>query len=204
MKKTTLPFAAVAALALTACIPSINPFYTAKDVVFEPALLGQWTAKDSGDQPERWAFEESAGEDNKVRRYDLTVTDDEGREGYFKATLFRIKDKQFLDLIAERCEFATNQAELVAFSVIPGHLVVHVPQVEPELQLAFFDFEWLSDYLEENPKALPHRREDGVVLTGSTRQLQRFVLKHLKGGELFSDYGEMTKQPQSVEPAEAE
>jgi len=193
VKKTTLTLSAIAGFALVACIPSVNPFYTAEDIRFDPDLVGQWTAKDSGDEPEHWRFER-AEEDAETPAYNLTIMDDNGKEGHFKATLFKLKEHRFLDLIPTECEYATNQADLVAFTMFPGHLLVHVARIEPELKFAFCNFDWLADHLEQKPGALPHHQEeDRILLTASSRQLQRFVLKHVDGGELFEDYGELTK-----------
>jgi len=189
MKPTIPIIAAGAGLLLCACIPSVQPFFTGKDVVFDPALLGEWRAKDKEEEPQVWKF--GRGKD---KAYALTVTDNDGKKGHFSATLFNLKEHRFLDLIAEDCEFATNQVDLVGVSMIPGHLLVHVAQIEPDLKMAFFDFDWLEHYLKENPKALAHRGGDGIVLTATTPQLQRFVLKHVDGGELFSDYGELEKK----------
>ena len=48
------------------------------------------------------------------------------------------------------------------------------------LKLAVCDFDWLKDQLQENPKALAHRKEsDAILLTASSADLQRFVLEHL-------------------------
>ena len=79
--------------------------------------------------------------------------------------------------------------------LIAGHMVVRVPQLEPSLQLAFIDADWLQKYLEEHPESLAHREEKGMVLTASTKELQEFVLKHLGEGELFQKPGEMAKKP---------
>jgi hypothetical protein len=201
MKTRPLTVAACAGLLLTACIPSVNPFYTADDVTFEPALVGEWTTRDKSKEPQHWKFE--GGED---KAYALTVTDDEGRLGYFKATLFRLQDHRFLDLIPTKCEYATNQVELVGLAIIPGHLLVHVAQVEPELKMAFCDFDWLEKHLKKNPQALAHvgEGEPPVVLTASTAELQQFLMQHLATGELFSEYGELTRdaapQPESQNP----
>ena len=62
--------------------------------------------------------------------------------------------------------------------------------------MSFADFDWLQGYLKEHPKALAHHgkpEDDPMVLTADTRDLQRFVLKHLKEDELFSDYGELKR-----------
>lgn len=49
---------------LPACVPSMNPLYTAKDLVFDPALVGAWAPDGS---KETWRFEQLGG-----KRYGLT------------------------------------------------------------------------------------------------------------------------------------
>ena len=196
MKTRNLIASAAAALLLSGCIPSVNPFYTDKDVVFDPRLLGEWQEKESSDGPQLWKFEK--GDD---KAYKLTVTEKDSKRGEFNAHLFKLKQEYFLDLIPSSVEYATNQADLVAFAMYPGHLLVRISQLEPELKLAFFDFDWLKKHLEANPKALVHRVEqkDCILLTASTRDLQRFVLKHLAEGELFGTPSAMVRR--TMEPA---
>jgi hypothetical protein len=194
MKKRNIIATLGAAVLLCSCIPSVNPFYTDKDVVFDPRLLGAWQDKDKPDNPDVWKFECAT---NKM--YQLTITDKEGKQGKFAACLFQLKQEYFLDLIPADCNYATNQADLVAFSMFPGHLLVRVAQIEPELKLAFFDFDWLGKFLEKNPKALAHYREgDRLLLTAGPRELQKFVLKHLSGGELFEKPDVMVRQTNTV------
>jgi len=197
MKKYNLIAIAGAAVLLCSCIPSINPFYTVKDVVFDARLLGEWQEKDKSDNPDVWKFE---GTTNKM--YKLTITEKGDKQGRFNAHLFQLKQEYFLDLIPDDCNYATNQADLVTASMFPGHLLVRVPQLEPELKLAFFDFDWLQKHLEKNPKALAHHKEgDHIVLTAGTRDLQRFVLKHLGKDELFVKPDEMIRRTNSVPAA---
>ncbi len=33
------------------CIPSVNPFYTDKDIIFDNRLLGEWLEKNSKEEP---------------------------------------------------------------------------------------------------------------------------------------------------------
>lgn len=197
MKKLNLLLLAGAAVLLSACIPSVNPFYTEKDAVFDPRLLGEWQEKDTKDQPESWEFEK--GDD---KAYKLTTMDKEGKRGEFAAHLFKLKREHFLDLVPTKCDYATNQADLVAFAMFPGHLLMRVSQLDSKLKLAAFNSDWLEKYLKEHPKALAHHLEDKhILLTADTRALQRFVLKHLGEGELFPEPGEMVRRPGA--PAEA-
>ena len=178
-----------AALLLIGCIPSVNPFFTAKDVVFDAHLLGEWQEKGS-DKPEVWKFEQG-----EAKSYKLTTTDKEGKQGEFKAHLFKLKQKYFLDLVPSECNYATNQADMVAFAMFPGHLLLRVPQLGPELQLAGFDYDWLQKHLESDPKALAHHKEDDrIVLTADTKALQRFLLMHLGKDELFEAPGTMVRR----------
>lgn len=190
MKKRNLIAFAAAAVLLAACIPSVNPFYTDKDVVFDQRLVGTWQEKGKTNSPETWTFETSTN-----NAFKLTVVE-QGKSGQFSAHLFKLKQEQFLDLIPMDCNYASDQADLVAASMFPGHLLVHVVQAEPTLKMSFCNFNWLQKFLTENPKALDHHREgDRFVLTASTKELQGFVLKHSGTNELFDEVGEMARVP---------
>lgn len=178
------------------CVPSVNPFYMEKDVVSDARLPGVW--QEAGkDKPEIWKFEAT-----ETNAYQLTVTEEGDKTGVFAAHLFKLGAEQFLDLSPAECHFATNQADLVAVAMIPGHLLVRVAQLQPNLHLAFCDPDWLKKFLEKNPEAIAHRSEkDGIVLTAETRALQKFVLQHLGKDELFGNGGELVRQTNGVPTA---
>jgi hypothetical protein len=191
MKKRNLIAIGAAVILLAACIPSVNPFYQEKDVVFDPHLVGEWQEKDKANDPEVWKFEQSTN-----NAYDLTVTEEGGKTGKFRAHLFKLKQEQFLDLIPTDVDFATNQASLVAFSTFPGHLLMRIGQTEPELKIAITDYDWLEKDLQKNPKEVAHHVEyERILLTADTRELQKFVLNHLGTNELFKEYGVMVRKP---------
>jgi hypothetical protein len=190
MKQIRLIALSAGMIWLIACIPSVNPFYTDRDLCFDPRLVGRWEAKGDTDMPENWVFESVAD-----RAYKLTVTQSEGKSGSFNAHLFRLEDEHFLDIVPADCQFAPDQAELIGLAMFPGHLLIRVPQLEPELGLAFVDFNWLQKFLEKNPKALAHHNEQGrIVLTATTRNLQRFVREHCADGELFQEASTLVRQ----------
>jgi hypothetical protein len=185
MKTRNLIPAAMVVLALCSCIPSVEPYYTNDQIAFEDRLAGDWEVADSKDEPHLWQFEKS---DNKM--YKLTVTEDKNKKGEFTAVLFKLQENYFLDLTPAKCEYATNQADLVGFCIIPGHLLLRVAQLQPDMKLAGVDYDWLKKHLEDHPRDLAHRSEnDTVILTAGTRDLQQFVVKHLGKGELFSEPG---------------
>src|ERR1035441_1939153 len=94
MKTRKLIALAGLALCLPACIPSLNPFYTDKDLVFDPRLVGTWAEKGKEQEPETWSFEK-AGD----KAYKLAIAEKPGKEGEFTAHLFKLKQEYFLDLL---------------------------------------------------------------------------------------------------------
>lgn len=173
------------ALLFAACIPSIYPFYTGKDLVFDNRLLGEWYEKGKTNDAQIWNFDKA-----EANTYKLKVTEGPGKTGEFSAHLFKLQEAYFLDLIPTDCDC---QVSLVNASMVPGHLLARVIEFEPDLKLAFFDFDWLQKYLEENSDAVAHyEQKDRLVLTASSAELQRFVLKHLN--EIFGQPGEMTRK----------
>ena len=103
--------------------------------------------------------------------------------------MFKLRGQLYLDTIPNKVELKDEQPSMVGMSLIRGHLLIRVREIEPQLKLDFFDWDWLKKYLEEHPKALAHRgsgnENDSMVLTAEPRELQKFVLQHLKDGELF-------------------
>jgi hypothetical protein len=186
MKKQIL-IAVVGAAMLCSCVPSLNPFYTAKDATFGDRLVGTWQERDSA-QPQIWQFEHDAGKTCK-----LTVTEPPGKRGELTAQLFKLDENYFLDVIPRSCDYATNQAGIVSAAMFPGHLLLRVTQFEPELQIAGCNYDWLEKYLKNNPDALAHRYEnDQILLTDSTKHLQAFVRKHLN--EMFNPPGALIRK----------
>lgn len=182
MKKILLPLLAVAAL-MAACVPSVNPFYTDKDVITDTRLAGAWQEAENKEQPATWKFEAIT---NGV--YAVALAEDKGKTGKFEGHLFKLGAELFLDLTPTECDFATNQAGMVGAAMIPGHLLLHVKLDDKTLGIAFCNPDWIKKFLEKNPAAVAHRVVDNsIILTAETRALQKFVLKHLGKDELFGD-----------------
>jgi hypothetical protein len=188
---------APALLLLSACLPSVHPFYLPSDVVVDPALIGQWRAAEDDDW-ELWTF---ATRDEGG--YEIKITTNEDKTGTFIGQLFSLGGRRYLDLIAGSCDFAKSQHEIVSVSIFPGHLLARIDQVDGGIKLAFFDWEWLEKHLKNNPGALAHRLEDdSILLTADTKALQAFVLAHSGDGELYEadDATLYTRVPPAAAP----
>ena len=181
--------ALAASLWLTGCVvPSIYPFYQAKDLTFDPALLGVWQdAKEDGTDKETWMFEKLDD-----RTYKLITADGE-KKNEFDAHLFKLKGALFLDLLSR--ERPDNAA--------PLHFLMRVDAVSPNLQMRLLKYDWLAKLVEQNPKTIRHtivpkkagEGEGGdLVLTADTAELQKFVAKNLATADAWSDPVRMKKR----------
>ena len=174
--KTTIRIAAGLALSafFAGCVAtSVYPFYTAKDIVFEPALVGTWGEPGATNAPnEQWRFEKAEGQ-----AYKLTVQEKE-KPTEFDTCLFKLKGGLFLDIYPR--ERPDNS--------LPLHYLFKVNRLAPSLEVSLLDYDWLTKLVEKNPRAVRHiivpkklGESDGgdLVLTADTAELQRFILKHL-------------------------
>jgi hypothetical protein len=178
---------AVIALLAGCVVTSVYPFYNAKDVVFDPTLVGTWAETNSANAAnDHWRFEKADGQ-----AYKLTIQDKEkGTE--FDAHLFKLKGQTFVDFCPrERPDNA-----------VPVHYLLKVTRIEPALEMTMLDFDWLKQLVEKDPKAIRHiivpkkLGEDGdgdLVLTADTAELQAFLLKHEKTEGAFGKGGVMKR-----------
>ena len=180
MKTNLLKFiAASSVLALLGgCIVlSVYPFYTTKDLIFDPGLAGRWVKTTSTN--EFWQFSDAGG-----KFYMLATTDDQSTN-CLEAHLFQLKHYQFLDFLT------TNRDPYQ----MPMHLISKVTRNDNQLSLKFLDFGWLSGLLETNPAVLRHivvpdkpgdTNNNMVYLTADTKDLQKFLLKHAEDTNAFN------------------
>ena len=197
MKKTLLPVALIVLCGLVGCLPtSINPLYTDKDLVFEPALVGVWRDKD--DPKGTWTFEK-AGE----KSYKFVYAESDGKVGQFDARLLKIGDARFLDFFPDESGIEEmNRSGFYKIHLVRTHSFLRVSQIEPILQMTPLDLKWLREFLGKNPRAIRHEKiGDGddaqIVLTASTAELQKFVLTHLKTEGAFGEPINLKRQAKS-------
>jgi len=164
-----------AALMLAACTPSLHPFFTDEDVVFNDALLGAWV-KDSGD---KCLFTKSGAD-----HYDFLYVDDASSR--FEARLIELGGAKFLDLYPKT--FGKNN-DLCPANFVPAHTLARLTIDKDSISMAMMDPDWIKQLSDRNQLDLAHERlEDGtIVLTAPTKKLQAFVLKHADDKKAFGE-----------------
>jgi len=197
MKTKVLLLLAGCAMALTGClVTSVYPFYTAKDVVFDQALVGSWTNAAEADA-EHWQFAT-----DKTNTYQLTyITKD--HTNVMQATLFKLQKTSFLDL------FTPEISDENAPPPIPSHFLFRISQITPTLKMAAMDYEWLSKLVTQDPKAIRHHviqvgddaDKNRLMLTADTAELQKFIIKHLDTKDAWGEPAELKKEASASKAA---
>jgi hypothetical protein len=194
MKRRYLLALVGCALLLGGClVTSVYPFYTAKDVMFEPAITGSWT--NASEAAEHWGFE--AVETNHYR---LTYSNKDSTNA-MQATLFKLQGNLFLDL------FNPEIKDDVQPPPIPAHFLMRMTRIKPTIKMAPMSYEWLVKLLDENPKALRHhligddkdKDKNRLVVTADTAELQAFLVKHLGTVEAWKDDFELMREGAKAE-----
>jgi hypothetical protein len=169
-------------LFLAGCVvTSIYPYYTDKDLVVDPTMLGKWEETGKTNETSEYVRFEPIG----TNGYWATVLGSDETNS-FEVHLFRLKARLFLD------SFPTNRS----LDYVPTHQVSKVTQTGPALETANLNYDWLAKLLEKNPKAVRHmvlREKPGdeqggrVILTADTKELQRFILKYVNNTNAWEE-----------------
>lgn len=174
---------------LAGCIQSLYPLYTEADLIFDPALVGAWAEKDG---KETWTFTKS-GE----KEYKLECLDEKGKKSEFVAHLLKVKDRRFLNLYPADPDL--TQSDFYKMHLRAVHTFLQVRQIEPTLQMAMLDPNWLEKLLKKNPDAVRHEMDENtVLLTAKPKQLQAFLIKYAKSAKAWGEFSQMTRYAEKL------
>lgn len=194
-----LGLCALLAAALTGCsTPSINPLYTADgepETFTDDRVVGLWSNHEPGD--DRTIYEVHPRETDPARpggppatnRYTVTVrTGGERTTGAdFTVRLVRLGGQTFIDAIP--AESATKGlGEKFGLGVLPMHIIMPMDIGNDDLTVWPLHNDRLRTFLEASPKSTPHAvRDNVVILTGTTPEVQRFFRKFGRSNEILAD-----------------
>ena len=165
-------------LMLAGCVSSLNPLYTDQDLIYDPTVLGVWSDKDS---KETWVFTQA-----NEKEYKVIYTDEDGKEGEFRAHLLKIDGKTFLDLTPVKP--ALSQNDFYKSGFLTTHTFVQITRInEQSAQISYLEPEWVKKFLDKNPTVIRHQKVNNEILfTASTKELQKFLLAHLNTEGAFA------------------
>lgn len=185
MKNAILATIIAVSLFAAACVPSLHPIYTEQDIIFDNALIGKWVDPES---KESWTF--SIASPNVYR---VVHRDSEGKTGEFHARLVRISGNLFLDLTP--VDLSGRPAEYYRDHFQKVHSFVHIVEIGQAAKLRNLEPDWLKSVLQDNPEGIRHERiGQELLLTASTRDLQKFLVDNLGTRGAFSQPFELHRK----------
>jgi hypothetical protein len=189
MKTKKFSILIIITLFFSGCVVySFYPLYTEKDLFPNDILTGKWMDGDST----LWNFEhvyhgkkEPANIDSTS--YVLYLKDKDNKESEFSVHVVKLGGHYFLDFYLE--DFMNdNELDLASFHIVPVHTFAKLKVSEDELQINWFDQDWLEKLIEANKIRIHHEDNgDYILLTAKPRELQKFVIKYQDTEEAFKD-----------------
>lgn len=167
-------------------VASVSPFYSSKEVIYDPSLIGKWNQinPDSSLEQTNGPIEFRA---LGKSAYLMGIKLGGDKPDWFESHLFEIQGKKFLD---QSLFFVTNRC--FGFGFIPEHYVCAVINQTNTLELAWLRQDWLEQLLAKNPNAIRHTTirdspdsKGRIVLTAETEELQRFILEYSNDTNAF-------------------
>jgi hypothetical protein len=189
MKTRNLFFILLVALFFSGCIVySFYPLYTEKDLFPNDLLTGNWVDGDSAE----WKFEHAyfgkeIPENIDSTSYILKVKDKDDKESKFSVHIIKLGGHYFLDFYLE--DFLENDVlDLASFHIVPVHTFAKVSVSKNQIQINWYDQDWLEKLIKENKIRIRHEYNgDYILLTASSKELQKFVTKYVNSEEAFKD-----------------
>jgi len=195
MKKAFVFLSILAMLAMSSClVSSLHPFFKAKDIIFDPSMLGSWIDEDSC----IWTIEENMisegfmGPVHSDSTYRITYYEGEGMIGMFTGTLFQLKGMLYVDFYPDPNE-DHHHSDFASMHHFPTHTLARIGMDSEGIMLYWYGEEWLTDLFEQNRIRIKHETVEinsdysRHVLTAPTDELQKFINKYANSPKLGID-----------------
>lgn len=188
MKLKAIISIALVMLLFQGCIvKSLHPFYSKKDLTFRKELLTTWEDQDGG----KWNIHASKDSPNA---YEMHWSKPNAEEVVFLSHLFTLDDQLYFDFFP--VTGTGNTMAIFDMHMMPTHSIAKVQMLtDQEVHILWFNEEWLKLLFDENRIKISHevvndetqRDSKAYVLTASTEELQKFILKFGKDPRAFMD-----------------
>lgn len=195
MKTKPLLLALLLAVIVSSCIvKSLHPFYKPKDVIFKKELIGTWLDQESN----KWTIKQTVHHpggpipgnpaDSLQNNYSVSYTDKDGTSKFI-VHLFQLNHQLYVDFYPDD----VNVPDLTAFHLVKAHSIAKIGISKDSLSIKWFNEAWLADLLKNNKIRISHEtihkkyQDDSYILTASTDELQKFLIKYGNDPNAFVD-----------------
>ena len=185
--KNVVVFIALVLVLFQGCVPSIHPLYTKDKLVTNEKVVGIWkTDAVESDFKSEWHFTE-----NSDGSYHLIYYDTQGTPGIFDAHLIRLGEHYFFNFLPITGYNQVDPQKFNEFEALHFHPMNTFAKViieDDQIGLSMFNGDFLEKLLKQNRIRIKHEKvEDSYVLTASSKELQKFVLKYAEDEDAFPE-----------------
>jgi hypothetical protein len=202
MKSKVILVIIIATLLSSCIVNSLHPFYEENDVIYDEHLLGKWETNDSIVWTVKQIyFATGEGEEKKEyykNGYVIGYINEKNKPIAFDMYIFKIDNQTYADFypsLSPTSHFE-NIPDLFGMHSIRTHALAKIEFSEDEIELIWFNGEWLADLIENNrikishefisfPEPISQQFKGQYVLTASTRELKQFIKKYGTDGNAF-------------------
>ncbi len=206
MKKKILLLALCFVTIFSGCrVISFFPFYTPDDIIVDDRIIGEWMMEDEIEANEKgensdkkaygiWRFQyNTLGSSSKPDSTNIQLTFPTckgwlNNHSEYEVRLFKLGNNTYLDFYLEELEPDLDIDIFTSFHLMPVHTLAKVELGTDTIKIKWMDDEWLDKMYKENKVRIQHlENEDRRLLTASSKELKRFLLKYGDDPEAFDD-----------------
>jgi hypothetical protein len=185
--KKSIAFAAAASLVFSGCLlTSFNPFYKEENLEANNLLPGEWINKNSlltFSQLEKGYllnYKDCKDPYNAPNDYSTCTMAD------FTVHLMKLGGNYYMDFYPRN--FVNSDNLFLNLHIRPTHSLAKVKIEKDQLEFRLVSFNWTTGYIENKKGKLSHMKIDDIItLTGTTDELQSFILKNQNEPGFFDD-----------------
>jgi hypothetical protein len=191
MKAKSIIGSFIILLAASACsVQSLHPLYSEEVLVYDDDLEGDWLDDDG----RLWSLEnalrsqalDSGSQKEAVRHnkmYLASYKDEKDSLYAFELHLVRLGKYFFVDIFPWEKYNEKLINEFMVANLLPVHTFAKMEVRGDSLFLSQINGEWVSDLIKNNQIRISHEKlmlygDTEIVLTASTQELQKFLLKY--------------------------
>lgn len=187
---------AAAVAALCGCsTPSVNPIYSddQSEVSTDDRVVGVWHEED----PKKSGTYYHIGKrtDDQTVFYPVRITSgpDAEKYGRFELRLVKLGATTYADFVPDKGE-RDRLGGRFGLSAMSMHVIMPVTLGQDQVSIRPLDPGKVKAFVSQAPNMTPHAlRDELVILTGDTRQVQQFFRKIAGGDEVFGDTVVLTR-----------
>ncbi len=190
----------VVILFLTGCVQSLHPLYHDKDRLEVPEIVGKWQSESGPtwefskveDKPSYFLKYVDTGDNTDKKRVKTWVDKGsfpkEAEIANMDVNIVKLGGHYFMDFYPADNKSLDNLNELLSMHLLATHTFAKLQVLDGQLLIQHLDPEWLEKLFDENKIRIKHEVVDGsVVLTASTKDLQKFISKYADDENAFID-----------------